>query len=175
MIYQLNELQLKINGESVFVAPTAVIIGNVQLEAKSSIWFNTVLRGDVADPLIVGEGTNIQDGTICHTDHGIEFRLGRYNTIGHSAVIHGVTTGDHVLIGMGAMVLNGASIGENTVVGANTLIPEGTSVPAGVLIIGSPGKVLRDLTKEEIAMIPGAAQKYVEKSRRFLQELSQID
>ena len=151
---------------SVFVAPGAVIVGDVTLNQDCSVWFNAVLRGD-SDAITIGAGSNIQDGAILHVDPGYPLLIGAGVTIGHRAIVHGATMYDNALIGMGATILNGAVIGENSLVGANALITEGKEFPPGSLILGSPAKVIRALTPDEIVGLPQSAQTYVLRARAF--------
>lgn len=133
-----------------WVAPTAVIVGDVTLLAGASVWYNAVLRGDNT-PIVIGEGSNIQDGVVVHVDPGASVTLGRGVSVGHNAVIHGATVEDNCLIGMGATLLNGSVIGEGSLVAANALVPQGMIVPPGSLVAGVPAKVRRALTEEERA------------------------
>ena len=135
-IYQLNDKVPDI-AETAWVADTAQIIGDVRLGAGASVWFNTVLRGD-NDPITIGAGSNIQDGSVLHTDEGVPLNIGCNVTVGHMAMLHGCTVGDESLIGIGAVILNGAVIGRNCIVGAGALVTEGKAFPDGSLIIGSP-------------------------------------
>jgi carbonic anhydrase/acetyltransferase-like protein (isoleucine patch superfamily) len=132
-----------------------------------------VLRGD-NDPIEIGEGSNIQDGSVLHTDEGVPMKIGRQVTVGHLVMLHGCTVGDNSLIGIGSIVLNRAVIGKNSIVGANTLIPEGKVFPDGVLIVGSPGKVVRELSAEEIARLSHSAAHYVDNAKRYAQRLVAI-
>jgi len=156
-----------------WIAPNATVIGDVRLGANTSIWWNAVLRGD-NDPISIGANTNIQDGSVLHTDEGVPLTLGANVTVGHMVMLHGCTVGDNSLIGIGSIVLNRAVIGKNTIVGANTLIPEGKTYPDGVLIVGSPGKVVRELTPEQIAGLAHSAAHYVENARRYATELKAV-
>jgi len=146
--------------ESCFVAQSADIIGNVKIGQNSNIWYNTVLRGD-ENPIIIGENTNVQDGTIIHINTSTKTVIGNNVTIGHKAIIHACTIGDNTLIGMGAIVLDGAQIGEFTLLGAGSLVPPGKSIPSGVLAMGSPAKVIRELTEEEKQSLTKSALDYV--------------
>ncbi len=150
--------------ESAYVASGAVVIGAVTLAKNSSIWHNTVLRGDI-NTIEVGEGSNVQDGTIVHLadDHGV--KIGKYVTIGHAAMIHACEIGDECLIGMQATVLDGAVIGEQSIVGAGALVTKGTQIPAGSLVLGSPAKVIKTLSPEERGQLKSWAEKYVQVSR----------
>lgn len=140
-----------------------VVVGNVTLGAQSSVWPCAVLRGDVA-PVVVGQGTNIQDGAVVHVADNLPAVIGNYVTVGHLAMIHACTIGDRCLIGMHATVLDGSVIGDDCIIGAGALVTKGTLVPAGSLVLGSPAKVKRPLTTEEIASLPGWAEKYIKVS-----------
>lgn len=156
-----------------WIAPNATVIGDVRLGAGANVWWNAVLRGD-NDPITIGTNTNVQDGSVLHTDAGVPLTLGSNVTVGHLVMLHGCTVGDNSLIGIGAVILNRAVIGRNCIVGANTLIPEGKTYPDGVLILGSPGKVVRPLEPEEIARLAHSASHYVDNAKRYAQELNQI-
>ncbi len=149
-----------------WVAPGAHVIGRVVLEADASVWFNATLRGD-NEFVTVGQGTNIQENTVCHTDMGFPLTIAAGCTIGHKAMLHGCTIGENSLIGMGAIVLNGATIGRDCLVGAGALIPEGKVIPDGSLVMGMPGKVVRDLTEAEIAALRASALHYQENALRY--------
>lgn len=169
MIYSLGDREVRVEGDY-FVAHNATVIGSVVLENNASIWFNVVVRGD-NDLITIGEDSNIQDGSVLHTDAGIELTIGKRVTVGHMAMLHGCTIGDGSLIGIKSVVLNNAVVGRNCIVGANTLIPEGKEIPDGSLVLGSPGRVARALREDEIAALPGFADHYVENARRFRREL----
>ncbi len=149
-----------------FVAPGAVVVGNVTLGARSGIWFNAVLRGDI-DRIVVGDDSNVQDGTVVHTDEGSPALIGARVTIGHGAVIHGCTIEDDSLIGIAAIVLNRARIGRGSVVGAGSLVPEGAVIPPGSLVLGVPGKVRREVTEEERARFEANCANYVRYGQDF--------
>lgn len=151
---------------SVFIAPGAVVVGDVTLEADVSVWFNAVLRGDT-EALHIGTGTNIQDGAILHADPGYPTIIGVGCTVGHRAIVHGARVGSHTLVGMGAILLNGVEVGDECVVGAGALLTQGKTFPPGSLILGSPAKVSRELTPEEVAANRASAASYVEKARAF--------
>lgn len=155
---------------TVFIGQGVVIVGDVTLEAESSVWFNATLRGDTT-PIHVGIRTNIQEGCILHADPGFPAMIGAGVTIGHGAVIHGAKVGDNSLIGIRAVLLNGATVGENCIVGANSLLTQGKVFPPGSLIMGTPAKVIRSLTQEEIEANRATANRYVERSRAFMAEL----
>ncbi|MCF3935650.1 gamma carbonic anhydrase family protein [Acuticoccus sp. M5D2P5] len=149
-----------------WVAPTAVVIGRVRLKADASVWWGAVLRGDI-EWIEVGEGANVQDNSVFHTDFGLPITIGDRATIGHRSVLHGCTIGAGALVGMGATVLNGAVVGEEAMVGANALVPEGMTIPPRTLALGSPARVIRDLTVEEIARIAEGSRWYVENAQRY--------
>ncbi len=150
---------------SVFVAPGAQLIGDVTVKQDASIWFNAVLRGDV-EQIVIGEGTNIQDGAILHADPGFPCVLGRNVTVGHRAVVHGAKLEDGSMVGMGAIVLNGANIGRGAVVGAGAVVPENMDVPSGALVVGVPAKLVRQIDA------PQNASHYTELAKKYLQELT---
>ena len=147
MFYDLKDKKPQNSGEN-WVAPNATIIGDVTLGKNSSIWFNAVLRGDIEN-IQIGEGSNIQDGSVLHTDPGCPLKVGKDVTVGHLVMLHGCTIGDNSLIGIGAVILNNAMIGKNCIIGANTLITENKVIPDNSLVVGSPGKVIREVTEEE--------------------------
>ena len=157
-----------------WIAPNAVVIGDVRIEANASIWWNAVLRGD-NDPITIGENTNIQDGSVLHTDEGVPLILGRDVTVGHMVMLHGCTIGDGTLIGIKSVILNRAVIGKHCLIGANTLITEGKAIPDRSLVMGSPGKVVRELTDDEVARLLTSAQHYVENARRYAAQLKLPD
>lgn len=160
-------------GARVWVAPNATVIGNIRLADDASVWWNAVLRGD-NDPIHIGAGTNIQDGSVLHTDEGVPMHIGANVTVGHLVMLHGCTVGDGSLIGIGSVVLNRAVIGQSCIVGANTLIPEGKVFPDRVLIVGSPGKVVRELTDEEVARLQKSAAHYVANAARYREQLTEL-
>ncbi len=160
-----------LEGSGHFVADNATIIGSVRLKDQSSIWFNCVLRGD-NDWLEVGERSNIQDGCILHTDPGIPLVVGNGVTVGHRVMLHGCQVGDNSLIGIGSTLLNGSVIGNNCIVGAHSLVTEGKEFPDGSLILGSPARVARELSDEEIAHIGWSADVYVQNAERFNEQLA---
>jgi carbonic anhydrase/acetyltransferase-like protein (isoleucine patch superfamily) len=170
MIYTLEDRAPRFLGPDYFIADSAAVIGSVTLHPNASIWFNCVVRGDT-DELIIGENSNIQDGSVLHTDPGNKLRVGRDVTVGHMVMLHGCEIGDNTLVGIKSVVLNGAKIGRNCIIGANTLITEGKEIPDGSLVIGSPGKVVRPLTPPEVQMITLSARHYVENARRYRQHL----
>lgn len=170
-IYALGDSkpQLPPQGEY-WVAPSASVIGNVILHSNASVWFGAVLRGD-NDPITVGPDSNIQDGSVLHTDMGSPLTLGRGVTVGHKAMLHGCDVGDYSLIGIGAVVLNGVKIGRNCIIGANALITEGKIIPDNSLVVGQPGKVVRERDPAHIAVLQMSAEHYVQNWKRFAAEL----
>ena len=161
------------DGDDYWVAPGAQVIGNVRLHTGASIWFNAVIRGD-NEPIDIGENTNIQDGSILHTDPGMPLTIGAGCTVGHQAILHGCTIGENCLIGMGATILNGAVIGPNSLVGANALVTEGKVFPEGSLIVGSPAKAIRELNAGAIQGLRASALRYRENMKRFRAGLKSI-
>ncbi len=153
-----------------FIAPGAMIVGDVTLAEETSVWYYATLRGDT-EPIKIGARTNIQEGSIFHVDPGFPLTLGEGVTVGHGAVVHGATVGNNSLIGIRSVVLNGVVIGDNCLVGANALLTQGKEFPAGSLILGSPAKVVRELTPEEIEGLRTSANTYVERSRVFMAAL----
>ena len=174
MIYSLGEKKLKESSNDFWVAPNAAVIGDVELKKNSSIWFNATLRGD-NDPIIVGENSNIQDGSVCHTDDGMPLIVGDNVTIGHKVILHSCQIGNNSLIGMGSTILNNAKIGNYCLVGANTLITEGKEFPDNSMIVGTPGKIKRELTEVERNLIDLSALHYVENMKRFRSNLKETN
>lgn len=156
-----------------WIAPNATVIGNCVLHKNASVWFNAVLRGD-NDPITIGENTNIQDGAILHTDLGVPLTIGANVTVGHLAMLHGCTIGDNSLIGIGAVVLNRAVIGKNCIIGAKALIPEGKVIPDNSLVMGAPGKVVREVLPDQVQFLIGSALHYVENWKRFAAGLKPV-
>lgn len=150
--------------EAAFVAHNATIIGDVSLGKDSSIWYGAVLRADI-ESITIGEGTNLQDSVIVHLDDKIGTHVGKYNTVGHGAILHACTIGDECLIGMGATVMDGAVIGNQCVIGANSFVPKGFKIPDGMLVYGSPAKIIRPLKEEEKAELKMSAENYIKVAR----------
>lgn len=166
-LYNLDGVAPSLPEDSDFwIAPDANLIGKVILEADTSVWFGATLRGD-NEPITIGHGSNIQENTVIHTDMGYPVRVGRDCTVGHKAMLHGCTIGHGTLIGMGATILNGAVIGSGCIIGAGALITEGKTIPDGCLVMGMPGKVVRDLDDAAKAGILASAEGYREKMRRY--------
>ncbi|MGH8481625.1 MAG: gamma carbonic anhydrase family protein [Nevskiaceae bacterium] len=173
MIYTLENRTPQFLGPDYFIADSAAVIGAVTLHQNASIWFNCVVRGDT-DDIIIGENSNIQDGSVLHTDPGIKLRVGRDVTVGHMVMLHGCEIGDNTLIGIKSVILNGAKVGRNCIIGANTLITEGKQIPDGSLVMGSPGKVVRPVTPQEAAALTVHAHHYVQNAKRYRQHLKPL-
>lgn len=169
MIYSLDGVTPRL-GLGVYVAPSAAVIGDVELGEGVSLWFGVVVRGDV-ERIVIGPQTNVQDNAVLHSDRGSPLVIGAGVTIGHGAIVHGCQIGDGALIGMGAMVLNGARVGKNCLVGAHALITEGKEFPAGTLIVGSPARALRPLTKAEQSQLVASARHYAERGELYSRAL----
>lgn len=172
-LYQLDDVSPEVD-PTAWVAPTAQVMGAVHLHAHSSVWFGAVIRGD-NEPVTIGEGSNIQDNSMLHSDYGLPLTVGRHVTVGHKVTLHGCTIGDNTLIGMDAVVLNGAVIGKNCVVAAGSLVTEGKHFPDGSMIMGSPAKAVREVDAAFIDRIEKSAQSYVANAQRFAQGLKRID
>ncbi len=170
MFYELEGRTPELDGEGQFIAHNATIVGSVRVMEKASIWFNVVIRGD-NELITIGPESNVQDGSVLHTDPGIPLTLGKGVTVGHKVMLHGCDIGDYSLIGINAVVLNGAKIGKHCLIGANTLIPEGMEVPDGSLVVGSPGKIKRELNESQRRMLEMSAAHYVQNGTRYLQQL----
>ena len=171
-IYQLGEHAPEIDA-SAFVADSANLIGKVTLEANASVWFGVTIRGD-NERITIGENSNVQEGTVMHTDMGYPLTLGKGVTVGHQAMLHGCTVGDGSLIGIQAVILNGAKIGKGCLVGAGALVTEGKEFPDNSLILGSPAKAVRTLTEEDLLRLQGNAANYVARGQLFKAQLKKI-
>ena len=173
-VYALGDKKPQLPPEGEYwIAPNAVMAGDVILKAGASIWFGCVLRGDT-DTLTVGENSNIQDLSVLHADAGSPLTIGRNVTVGHKVMLHGCTIGDNSLIGIGAVILNGAVIGKNCLIGANALITENKIIPDGSMVVGQPGKVVKELSEGQIAALEMSAQHNVQNWKRFAAELTPI-
>ena len=172
-IYSLGDRK-PVLGPDAWVAPNATVIGDVRLGDNASIWGNAVVRGD-NDTITIGAGSNIQDGSVLHVDAGVPLTVGANVTVGHQVMLHGCTIGDESLIGIKSVILNRAVIGRHCIIGANSLIPEGKVIPERSLVMGSPGKVVRQLSDDEVARLLMAAEGYVENARRYRAGLQQTD
>ena len=171
-IYQLGEHIPTIDATA-YIAPSAQIIGKVDVQAGASVWFGVTIRGD-NELISVGKNSNVQESCTLHTDMGFPLTLGEHVTIGHQAMLHGCTVGDGSLIGIQAVILNGAKIGKHCLIGAGALITEGKEIPDYSLVVGSPGKVIRSLTEAEVAGLQKNAQHYSERAQDYKTQLKQI-
>jgi carbonic anhydrase/acetyltransferase-like protein (isoleucine patch superfamily) len=170
MLYDLENKKIQNSGDN-WVAPNANVIGDVTLEKNTSIWFNATLRGDIEN-IYVGEGSNVQDGSVLHTDPGCPLKVGRDVTIGHLVMLHGCTIGDNSLIGIGAVILNNAKIGKNCIIGAKTLITENKEIPDNSLVVGFPGKVIREVTDEEKKSVLENTKHYQDNWKNYSKSIS---
>ena len=170
MRYALGDDHVQTDGDDFWIAPTAVVIGKVKIGKKASVWWHAVLRGD-NEPITIGEGTNIQDASVVHTDPGFPVVIGDHATIGHMAMIHGCTIGDGALIGINAVVLNGAKVGRNCLIGAKALVTEGMEIPDNSMAVGVPAKVIREVTPENIERMRLGAQTYVDRAQHYKKHL----
>jgi carbonic anhydrase/acetyltransferase-like protein (isoleucine patch superfamily) len=173
MIASLGDRQPEFVGKGHFIAPNASVIGAIRLKANASVWFNVVMRGD-NEWIELGEDSNVQDSSVLHTDPGFPLTIGKGVTVGHKVMLHGCEIGDNTLVGVGSTILNGAKIGSDCLIGAHSLITEGKQFPDGVLILGSPAKVARELKPDEIEKLEISAQTYVANGKRFNKELNII-
>lgn len=171
-IYQLGDQCPQVH-DTAWVADSAQLMGAVTVAADASVWFGVTVRGDT-EHITIGEGANIQDGSVLHADHGMPLTVGKQVTVGHMVMLHGCTIGDESLIGIGAVVLNGAKIGKNCLVGAGSLVTEGKEFPDGSMIMGAPAKVVRQLSPEQIDGLRRSAEHYVDNARRFKSGLKKI-
>ena len=169
MKYRLGSSRVETHADS-WVAPNATLVGKVKLEPGASVWFNAVLRGD-NELIHIGENSNVQDGTVMHTDMGFPLNIGTGVTIGHNAMLHGCSVGDYSLIGINAVILNGAKIGKYCIIGANSLIGESKELPDGSMVMGSSGKVVRELTEPQKKMLEASAAHYVHNAQRYARDL----
>jgi carbonic anhydrase/acetyltransferase-like protein (isoleucine patch superfamily) len=172
-LFSLGDRRVELVGADHYVAYDATLVGSITLQHAANIWFKVVIRAE-NDRITIGEGTNVQDGSVLHVDPGYPLTLGRDVTVGHKAMLHGCTVGDGALVGINAVVMNGAKIGAGSLIGANALIPEGKEIPEGVLVLGSPGKIVRELTAEQKASLRQIARGYVERAALYRKELRQI-
>lgn len=168
MIYKLGERKVEVRGENFFVAESAMVIGSVVFENNANVWFNAVIRGD-NDLITIGENSNIQDGSVLHTDPGIPLVIGKGVTVGHQVMLHGCQIGDNSLVGINSVILNNAVIGKNCLIGANTLIPEGKVIPDNSVVMGAPGKVVKEISPNWISLIQLTAEVYVQNAERYKQ------
>lgn len=172
-LYALGKLEPTLPQNFCWIAPNATVIGDVRLKEECSVWFGSTLRGD-NEPISIGARTNIQENCVFHTDPGFPVTIGDNCTIGHKAMIHGCQIAANTLVGMGAIILNGAKIGKNCLIGAGALIPEGKTIPDNSLVMGVPGKMVRELDDDAAAMLTKSADIYVEKSKTYFNQLREI-
>jgi carbonic anhydrase/acetyltransferase-like protein (isoleucine patch superfamily) len=165
MFYDLENKKVK-NSNNNWVAPNATVIGDVTLEKNTSIWFNATLRGDIEN-IQIGEGSNVQDGSVLHTDPGYPLKIGKNVTVGHLVMLHGCTIGDNSLIGIGAVILNNVKIGKNCIIGAKSLITENKEIPDNSLVVGSPGRIIRKVTDEEVKAVMKNAMRYQDNWKKY--------
>ncbi len=156
-----------------WIAPNAVVVGNVKLLKNASVWFGATIRGD-NELITIGEGSNVQDGSVLHTDPGAPLTIGNGVTIGHMVMLHGCEIGDNTLIGIGTIILNRTKIGKNCLIGANTLITEGKTIPDNSVVMGAPGRIVRQAGKVEATMIKYSAEHYVENWKRYVRDLRPV-
>ena len=156
-----------------WIAPNATVIGRVVLMKNASVWFGSVLRGD-NDPIVIGENSNIQDNSVLHTDTGSPLTIGKHVTVGHKAMLHGCQIGDGSLIGIGSIILNGAKIGKNCLIGAGALITEGKEIPDNSMVVGAPGKVVKEVSSAQAAMILRGTMHYVDNWKRYRDQLAAV-
>ena len=172
-LFSIGERRVELRGEHHFIAPGASLIGSIVLEENVNVWFNVVIRAD-NDRVTIGEGCNIQDGSVLHVDPGYPMNLARRVTVGHKVMLHGCSVGEGALIGINSVVMNGARIGAHSLIGANTLIAEGKEIPEGVLVLGSPGKIVRELRQQEKDFLLQIAQGYIDRSRFYRDNLKPL-
>ena len=165
-IYALDGIAPQIDPDVGWIAPSAVLVGDIVVGAEAGIWFGVVARGDI-ERISIGARSNVQENTVLHTDKGYPLSIGENCTIGHAAIVHGCSIGDNTLIGMGATVLNGARIGKNCLIGANALITENKVIPDNSMVVGAPGKVIREIDAEGVKSLAASADRYVKNAKRF--------
>jgi carbonic anhydrase/acetyltransferase-like protein (isoleucine patch superfamily) len=173
-VYNLGDVGPQLpNEDEYWIAPNAAVMGNVILKKNASVWWGATIRGD-NDPITIGENSNVQDGSVLHTDTGSPLTIGANVTVGHLVMLHGCTIGDNSLVGIGSIILNGAKIGKNCLIGANVLITEGKEIPDNSLVMGAPGKVVREVSEGQARMLAGGALHYVQNWKRYRAGLKQI-
>jgi carbonic anhydrase/acetyltransferase-like protein (isoleucine patch superfamily) len=165
-LYSIGERRVTLLGKDHFIAPDATLVGDITLESAASIWFQVVIRAE-NDRITIGEGSNVQDGSVLHVDPGFPLTLGRNVSIGHKVMLHGCSVGEGSLVGINSVVMNGAKIGKGVLIGANTLIAEGKEIPDGVLVLGSPGRVVRELKPEQKDYLLKIATGYAERGKYY--------
>ena len=169
-VYSLGQREVSFHGDEWFIAHNATVVGSVVIHNRASLWFNVVARGD-NEVITIGERSNIQDGAVLHVDPGVPLTLGKNVSVGHLAMLHGCTIGDGTLVGIGSVIMNHVVVGRGSLIGAGTLLPEGKNIPDGVLVLGSPGKVIRELKQEEKDDMLKIAESYVQRSRLFREQM----
>ncbi len=175
-IYEVCGYRPKLPEAGAFwVAHSAQVMGNVTLRENASVWYGTVIRGDHGDAITIGENTNIQDNSVCHVDAGCPLTIGAGVTVGHMVMLHGCTIGDDTLIGIGSTIMNHVKIGKNCIIGSHTLLPEGKEIADNSLVMGAPGKVIREVSDEQVQLIKMSALHYVENWKRHAQSLKRLD
>ena len=172
-LFSIGERRPELRGEHHFIAYDATLVGSIVLENNVNVWFQSVIRAD-NDQVTIGEGCNIQDGSVLHVDPGYPMNLARRVTVGHKVMLHGCSVGEGALIGINSVVMNGARIGAHSLIGANTLIAEGKEIPEGVLVLGSPGKIVRELRQQEKDFLLQIAQGYIDRSRFYRDNLKPL-
>lgn len=170
MVYALDDRKVKVVGEEYFIADSADVIGSVVLHNNASVWFNVVIRAD-NDVITIGENSNVQDGSVLHTDPGFKLNIGKGVTVGHKAMLHGCEIGDYSLVGINSVILNGAKVGKHCLIGANTLIPEGMVIPDGSMVVGSPAKIKKELSEGQKKQLEMSAMFYVQNFKRYKDKL----
>jgi carbonic anhydrase/acetyltransferase-like protein (isoleucine patch superfamily) len=170
MVYALEDRKIEVVGDEFFIAESADVIGSVVLHNNASIWFNAVIRAD-NDVITIGENSNVQDGSVLHTDPGFKLNIGKGVTVGHKAMLHGCEIGDYSLVGINSVILNGAKVGKHCLIGANTLIPEGMVIPDGSMVVGSPAKIKKELTDTQKKQLEMSAMFYVQNFKRYKDKL----
>lgn len=170
-VYNLGGIAPELPSEDEYwIAPNAIVVGRVILKKNASVWFGATVRGD-NDPITIGENSNVQDGSVLHTDIGSPLTIGANVTIGHLVMLHGCTIGDNTLVGIGSVILNGVKIGKNCLIGANVLLTEGKEIPDNSLVMGAPGKVVREVSEAQAQALARGSQHYVENWRRYRREM----
>ena len=173
-VYNLGDVGPELpDADEYWIAPNAAVMGRVILKKNASVWFGATIRGD-NDPIIIGENSNVQDGSVLHTDTGSPLTIGANVTVGHMVMLHGCSIGDNSLVGIGSIILNGARIGKNCLIGANVLITEGKEIPDNSLVMGAPGKVVREVSEGQARMLAGGAMHYVANWKRYKAELRAV-
>ena len=174
MIYTLAQHSVKTVGDNFYIAPNATVLGQVELGENASVWFGAVVRGDV-EKIFIGKGSNIQDLSVLHVDPGCPIEIGENVTVGHKVMLHGCKIGNNSLIGINSVILNNVEIGDNCLIGANTLLTEGTKIPNNSLVMGSPGKVKKEVDENLMLILKGSAEHYVQNAMRFKFGLKEED